>query len=212
MSNITEMLKELPNKCDGSHQRQILVSDRAKEAEIYPEGLCRAICVGLAKAIRNSAMKILKLVDVSVNTKVGNNPGDHNENDNSYRQAWDDVSGEELGPGEVAKARRNEMKYIDEKEVWRIMPRAEAMRRGVKIIQTRWIDINKGDKARPSYRSRLAAEEFRDGDQDGLFSSTPPLEALKLLISMTAAVDQGPNAKERSSRATMWRGLSLRHQ
>ena len=66
------------------------------------------------------------------------------------------------------------------------------MRRGVKIIKTRWIDINKGgDRANPNYRSRLVAKEFRDGNQDGLFASTPPLEALKLLISMTATVDQG---------------------
>ncbi len=53
-------------------------------------------------------MNVLKLVDLSMSTKVENNPGDRDEDDNSYRQARGDVSGEELGPGEVAKARRRE--------------------------------------------------------------------------------------------------------
>ncbi len=92
-----------------------MVSGCAKEAERYPEGLCRAICIGLTEEIRN--MEILKLVDVSVNTKVESNPGDHDEDDNSYRQAWDDVTGEELDPGEVLKARNKEMKHIEEKGV-----------------------------------------------------------------------------------------------
>ncbi len=78
--------------------------------------------------------------------------------------------------------------------MWRIGPRTEATRCGGKIIRARWTDVNEGDKAHPNYRSRLVGKDSWDGDQDGLFASTPPLEALRLLISMTASVDQGPNA------------------
>ena len=99
--------------------------------------------------------------------------------------------------GEVRKARDKEMKYIEEKGVWKVIAREEAVRREVKIIKTRWIDINKGDRANPNYRSRLVAKEFRDGNQEGLFASTPPLEALKLLISMTATIDQGLKTEEK---------------
>ena len=50
--------------------------------------------------------------------------------------------------------------------------------KGWKVIQTRWIDINKGDRDHPNYRSRLAAKEFNDGTvHDGLVAATPLLEA-----------------------------------
>ena len=40
------------------------------------------------------------------------------------------------------------------------------------------------------YRSRYVAEEFNTGDEDGPFASTPPLEALQLIISDVATRDQ----------------------
>ena len=58
-------------------------------------------------------------------------------------------------------------------------------------MQARWIDINKGDKARPNLRSRYVAKEFNDGEQEGLFASTPPLEALRILVSDAATIRKG---------------------
>ena len=78
------------------------------------------------------------------------------------------------------------MKYV--KEVWQPISRDEARRRGWKVVKTRWIDINKGDEDTPNYWSRLVAKEFNDGAGEGLFASTPPLEALRFLISETATV------------------------
>ena len=51
-------------------------------------------------------------------------------------------------------------------------------------LGTRWVDINKGDEDRPEYRSRLVAKELKTDKREDLFAATPPLEALKLLISM----------------------------
>ena len=79
-----------------------------------------------------------------------------------------------------------EISYVRQKKVWVKMDRAEALRRGIKIIQTRWIDIDKGDQDRPNYRSRLVGKEFNVDRQMGLFAATPPLEALKLLTSDAA--------------------------
>ena len=53
-----------------------------------------------------------------------------------------------------------------------------------------WIDVNKGDSINWKYRSRYVAKEFNTGYQDGLFASTPPLEALRLIISDAATRDQ----------------------
>ena len=48
----------------------------------------------------------------------------------------------------------------------------------------RWIDINKGDKTNPEYRSRLVAKEIKRDSRIDLFAATPPLEAKKMLFSM----------------------------
>ena len=45
---------------------------------------------------------------------------------------------------------------------------------------------NKGDIANPIMRSRLVGREFNVGKDDSLYASTPPLEAIRLLLSCTA--------------------------
>ena len=62
------------------------------------------------------------------------------------------------------------------------------MRNTWKIIKTRWIDINKGDDDNPVYRSRLVGKEFNDGQMDGLFAATTPLEALRFLVHEAATI------------------------
>ena len=79
--------------------------------------------------------------------------------------AWDDVTGVELRPKEVRKARLQELEYVAEKQVWHKITRKEAQRRGIKIVGTRWIDINKGDAQNALYRSRLVAKEFNNGKE-----------------------------------------------
>ena len=54
-----------------------------------------------------------------------------------------------------------------------------------------WLDTNKGDDVKTNYRSRMVVKEFK-GKYKGLtaaklFSSMPPLEALKLLASMVVS-------------------------
>ena len=53
MSNIPEILSELTRKCDEQHRHQQLSGSRAGPAARYPEGLCRAICMGFMKGLRN---------------------------------------------------------------------------------------------------------------------------------------------------------------
>ena len=86
------------------------------------------------------------------------------------------------------KARKEEIQWFHNKGVYHKISRAEAKKNGWPIIGVRWVDVNKGDDKNPVYRSRLVAEEFkRIGlDDDDLFAGTPPLEALKLLISAAA--------------------------
>ena len=108
--------------------------------------------------------------------------------------ASDDVSGAVLNPKMVVKARMVEIGYIREKGVWTKMSRIEAKKRGIRIVGTRWLDINKGDEDEMNYRSRLVAKDFNTGKEDGIFAATPPLEALKLLLTDVATV--GVNGTE----------------
>ena len=103
--------------------------------------------------------------------------------------AWDDVIGALLDPREVRKAQLKEVDYLHEKHVYTKISRAEAQRRGIKILPTRWVDVNKGDAINTHHRSRFVAMEFITTKLDGLFASTPPLETFKLLISDVAAKD-----------------------
>ena len=76
--------------------------------------------------------------------------------------AWDDLTGMKLDAGKVKEARSKEVHNIRDKRVYDKIPRSQAIRQGWKIIQTRWIDINKGDHENPVYRSRMVGTEFNN--------------------------------------------------
>ena len=137
-----------------------------------------------------------KLVTVSAQTKLEHDFAEGGESQLDFKAtaAWDDVSGQALDADEVVRARAKEMSYIADKEVWRKIPRSAARRNGWKVIPTRWIDINKGSAQDPCYRSRLVAKEFNTGAEEGLFAATPPLEAVRLLLSDVATAREArPN-------------------
>ena len=71
-------------------------------------------------------------------------------------------------------------------KVYRKVLRADAKRRGIPILRTRWVDVDNGDDHEHNYRSRFVAMEFNTQKLNGLHASTPPLEALKLFISGAA--------------------------
>ena len=123
--------------------------------------------------------------------------------------AWDDISAAHLNPEMVKAARQLEIKYAEQKPVWEKIPRAVAKQRGWKIVKSRWIDINKGDDKAPNYRSRMVGKEFNDSVLEGLFAATPPLEALRLLLSHAASYSGPSGISARGSRPTMKHCKSL---
>ena len=110
--------------------------------------------------------------------------------------AKDDVNGMELDPKEVVKARRVEMAFFKKMKVYTIVPESHQRASGGKIIDLRWIDVNKGDKDNPDMRSRLVGREFNQHKDDTLYASTPPLEALRAILSW-AATDDGEGGSRR---------------
>ena len=69
------------------------------------------------------------------------------------------------------------MGILPKKGVWVKMLRSEVRSRGIRIVGTRWLDINKGGEEVENYRSRLVAKDFNQGKEEGIFAATPPLES-----------------------------------
>ena len=99
----------------------------------------------------------------------------------------DDLTGQPLDPKLVREARQKELDFFEAKKVWQKRAFEEARRRtGKPPITVRWVDVNKEDDKEPNVRSRLVAKEIAFRRSDDFFAATPPLEVLKLIVSMPA--------------------------
>ena len=81
--------------------------------------------------------------------------------------------------------------------VWGVVPVAEAWRAtGRKPIGGRWVCCNKGDREGPAIRARWCAKEVATYTSDAFFAATPPLEAMRLMLSEAASRGRkGPELK-----------------
>ena len=95
----------------------------------------------------------------------------------------DDVSNKGLKKDLAIKARLLEMRFFREMKVYTKVKREP----GMKVITTKWLDVNKGDTTEPNYRSRLVGRELNLSKQDDLFAGTPPLESLRFILSRCAS-------------------------
>ena len=85
-------------------------------------------------------------------------------------------------------ARREEIAYYKAMGAFTKVPISQCVARTErKPIGVRWRDINKGDRYNVNVRSRLVAKEFNNKKCDDLFAGTPPVEAMRAIISMAAS-------------------------
>ena len=119
---------------------------------------------------------------------------------NDEAEYVDNVTGYKLITSEVDKARATEMTYIRKMNLWTVVPKEDCYKAtGHAPIKGRWVDIHKGDDNNRRYRSRYVAKEFRRGGSTTtaeVFAATPPLEALRILLSMAATRPAGHANKE----------------
>ena len=110
-------------------------------------------------------------------------------NEDLLDQAWDDHIGESLDAKKVKEARQLEMEYYDKMHVFdKVLFDQCWERTGKAHLKARCVDIDKGT----GYRSRWVAKQFKGSDSEEWFAATPPLEALRALISYTMS---GPKRK-----------------
>ena len=89
--------------------------------------------------------------------------------------AWADVSHAALGPTLVRQARDAEMKYVAGMSVCPHVHTSDQVRTGGKVVRVQWADTNKGDAAKPNYRSRLVGQEFKTEVDNSLYTGAPPV-------------------------------------
>ena len=88
-------------------------------------------------------------------------------------ECWDEVSGESLDKEGVKKAIYEEMLKLRKHDVYIFVPEEECWRvTGQGPIGTKWVDVNKGDKINPEYRSRLVAKAIKTDKRNDLFAAT----------------------------------------
>ena len=103
------------------------------------------------------------------------------------------------------------MKYIDELDVWEEIPRPKHE----KVIGGRWVDINKGDEANPTYRSRYVGKELKKAGKGSsineFFAAMPPMSNFKALLALAQA-KRYPDEQGTLRRAARNRVCLLGHQ
>ena len=115
---------------------------------------------------------------------------------------YDEIAGLPLPEALVKSARAEELEYMTTKlPVWqRGFSEDYVKSRGLKPVPTRFLDVNKGGWDSPDamqIRSRLVVQETRRrssiaaDDIASVFSATPPIEALRFMLSQTMSTKQG---------------------
>jgi hypothetical protein len=124
--------------------------------------------------------------------------------------AWDDVNDIPLPLDMVKAARFEEMGHMKGK-IFKVVKKEEAWRvTGKAPISTKWVDTDKTHgTGEPLVRSRWVARDFKDPkgkDREDLFSATPPLEMIRLMLSRQATLRA--DGKERK---TMYLDIKKAH-
>ena len=136
------------------------------------ERLCRSIIKGLAR--RNHERHTM-LADVE-------------EEQEQDVICFDHITGKELPWHAVRKALELELKYLRDLAVYEKVDEKEAVEKyGVTPVDTKWVGTDKAFEGNQmQIRSRMCAREFKSDDWPDLYAGTPPLEALKAIISIAS--------------------------
>ena len=195
MSNASRLLARLERRCTGRNGacsrrkggRHVTASGKvARDAARYSSQLCRAIVKGMIDEMQWRG--IWRRGEVGLHAMTDEDPIAQFP-DGCTGKFRDDVTGQLLKDELVREARAKELQYFCDKGVWEKRPKHEARQKtGRGAISVRWVDVNKGDDLHPRYRSRLVARQLKAHDRSGasFFAPTPPLEALRSVLSLAA--------------------------
>ncbi|CAE8634939.1 unnamed protein product [Polarella glacialis] len=197
-SNAPELLKRMGVRCSSrgggggkKHPRAALAGKtRTSRAAVRPARLCLEILRGLRNQLLCDGAAV---GETALSTICDEEAAE--EAQFSYDvlipyydgEFVDDISGEALPKHLVEAGRKLEMEFFHREVVYSKRPIAECWRcTGKAPVRTKWIDHNKGDRANPDVWCRLVACQYNQHKDAELYAATPPLEALRFLISAAA--------------------------
>jgi hypothetical protein len=197
MSSSPAILEALSRRCQGGHAHAPLIGGtRARDAAVYPPGLCKAIAQGAAEQLRRDeraqtfiAAAVRGGREVHCDAAQGRTK-DEGEGLATWaaREVYDEITGATLPPKLVQQARAEEVQFMLNWGVWtRALISDCWAETGKAPIGSKWVDVNKGDATKPLIRSRFVVKEIATYKSDDFFAATPPLEALRLLLSLAAS-------------------------
>ena len=97
---------------------------------------------------------------------------------------WKDNKGGWLDPELCAKARREEVEYIRRHKMYTRVRRLACLSETDKaLIKTGWTETDKGQPGKLSVHGRWVGKKSQTHARPELYASTPPLEALKVVLS-----------------------------
>ena len=195
MGNAPMVLQELELTCSGRGGRcsngrphETCTGKTAKAAAIYPLQLCRTFIRGMKRQLEHDHHRQPNEVGMT---------GPWEPLAGIYTMTSDDVTGQELRPELVREARKEEIKFFDDKQVLEKVPKGTSWKMtGHAPIPTRWVDVNKGDDQRPQYRSRLVAKQIRFKGTEPTFAAMPPIEAVRTIASLLATTLPGEDFRK----------------
>ena len=90
-----------------------------------------------------------------------------------------------MDKGFAMNAKAEELEYFRLKRgSGKVVPRTRA--HGQRVVGTRWVNCNKGDTQNPEIRCRLVCQEVKTYNSDEFFAATPPVETLRMILSLAA--------------------------
>ncbi|CAK0894862.1 unnamed protein product [Prorocentrum cordatum] len=187
MTNSPAIAKRVGVPCTKDHQHVHLVGGRSKAAERCPIPLVEAILAGMREQLEIGRGPHAFEVGVAIEEPEVIEAATVEE----FEEFFDGISGGRLDSKMAHAARAEEMAYMERLGVFRRVPTSECHENiGTRPLPSGWVDTNKGDEIRPEIRSGLVAKETRGlsalGPEDAAqtFAATPPLEGLRLLLSL----------------------------
>ena len=99
---------------------------------------------------------------------------------------WDDNIGGWLDPELCARERREEVEFFRRHKTYTRVSKEVCLR-----DKTGWAETDKEQLRKPNVRARWVAKEYKTHARPELYESTPPLEALKVVLSEIATGKRG---------------------
>ena len=194
-------------QCPGDHVHAHAINGKASECQEYTPKFCRLICEGIKRELDiiewrnricssyNISKPFAQLMKLQEELEDLATAPEENNFTHLYDGAefYDDISGAPLDKVKAVQARKVEIDYFKKMQVYSKVRREPWM----KVISTKWLDVNKGDEAAPNYRARLVGREIKKDKREDLFAATPPLESLRMILSICASNQYSLDPEER---------------